>query len=229
MIEEDAIKPKTIQIQAQLPIEVATYLLNEKRQAITQIEQQHKVSVLVIPNQYLQTPQYKVERIKSDEAGSLAGNASYDLTFKPELVIPTQTPAILEGSQPAVKELDLQVASKPVQKTSLLSQFIAWVTKKFKKPKKAQPSTKFHKHRRPYQKHRGYHQQHPQRQSVATTTAPHKESEVKSPQGTGTHTEDTSQKTPYRKHYRHKKRRYTKPRSHVPNVPKVDPPSDNSE
>ena len=229
LIEEDAIKPKTIQIQAQLPIEVATYLSNEKRQTIMQIEQEHKVTVLVIPNQYLETPQYKVERIKTEEAASLGMSPSYDLTFKPELAVTTQASTTIEGSQPAVKELELPVNSKPAQKPSLLSLLFSYFAKKFKKSKEPQVAHKFHKHRRPYQKHRGYHQQHPQRQSVATTTAPHKESEVKSPQGTGTHTEDTSQKTPYRKHYRHKKRRYTKPRSHVPNVPKVDPPSDNSE
>lgn len=223
LIEEDAIKPKTIQIQAQLPIEVATYLLNEKRQAITQIEQQHKVSVLVIPNQYLQTPQYKVERIKSDEAGSLAGNASYDLTFKPELVIPTQTPAILEGSQPAVKELDLQVASKPVQKTSLLSQFIAWVTKKFKKPKKAQPSTKFHRHRHHHHRQRSHYQQRPQHQPSAPTAS---KVETESAQAVQTTSDETQPKPPYRRHYRGKRRRYTKPRP--PGVSKSSNP-DNTE
>ena len=212
LIEEDAIKPKTVQIQAQLPIEVATYLLNEKRQAIAQIEQQHKVSILVIPNQYLQTPQYKVERIKSDETNPLASNASYDLTFKPELAIPTQTPAILEGSQPAVKELDLQMASKPTQKVDLLSQLIAWITKKFKKTKKVQPPAKFHRHRHPHHHHRqrNHYQPRPQRQPVAAVS--NKAVETENVQVVQATTDETQTKPPYRRHYRNKRRRYTKPR-----------------
>jgi ribonuclease E len=81
-IEEEAIKENTAQVQAQLPVEVATYLLNEKRKQITQIEQRHNVEVVIIPNQYLLRPHYDVSRVRLDEADAQA-NISYKLVRLP--------------------------------------------------------------------------------------------------------------------------------------------------
>lgn len=67
LIEEEALKENTAQINAQVPIEVATYLLNEKRGSITDIEVRHKVRVLVIPNPNLETPHFDVQRLRNDE------------------------------------------------------------------------------------------------------------------------------------------------------------------
>src|SRR3990167_2102589 len=64
LLEEDALKPKTIQVHTHLPMEVATYLLNEKRQSIATIEQRHRVTILLIPNPHLEVPHYKMIRIK---------------------------------------------------------------------------------------------------------------------------------------------------------------------
>lgn len=67
IIEEEAMKEKTGQIKAQLPVEVATFLLNEKRPIISDIEARQKISIILIPNAHLQTPHYEVQRIRSDE------------------------------------------------------------------------------------------------------------------------------------------------------------------
>lgn len=64
IIEEEAMKKNTSQVIAQLPVESATYLLNEKRQTVQDIEKRHEVAVLVIPNKHLETPNYEIERIK---------------------------------------------------------------------------------------------------------------------------------------------------------------------
>ena len=64
LIEEDALKENTAQVRAILPIEIAAYLLNEKRQAIIDIEKRQNVSVIVVPSPHLLTPQYEVERIR---------------------------------------------------------------------------------------------------------------------------------------------------------------------
>lgn len=65
MIEEDSMKKGTEKIIAQVPIEVATYLLNEKRSVIEQIEARQKVRVLIIPSRHLETPHYDIQRIKA--------------------------------------------------------------------------------------------------------------------------------------------------------------------
>lgn len=73
MLEEDAMKTATLGLQAQLPIDIATYLLNEKRKELENIEKRHQVFVTLIPNPNLQSPQYRIERItKTDETGTTA-------------------------------------------------------------------------------------------------------------------------------------------------------------
>ena len=67
IIEEESIKDNTGQIEAQLPINVATYLLNEKRDAIAGIEKRYGVDLMVIPNPNFETPHYQILRRRSDD------------------------------------------------------------------------------------------------------------------------------------------------------------------
>lgn len=67
LIEEEVMKERTAQIRVQAPINVATYLLNEKRQALNTIEARSGVRVIVIPNEHLETPHYEVSRIRGDQ------------------------------------------------------------------------------------------------------------------------------------------------------------------
>ncbi len=64
IIEEEAMKESTGRIVAQVPIKVATFLLNEKRRNIVAIEQRQDVDVLLLPNEYLETPDYKIDRVR---------------------------------------------------------------------------------------------------------------------------------------------------------------------
>jgi ribonuclease E len=85
LIEEHALKENTAQVRAVLPIEIATFLLNEKRQAIISIEQRQNVGVVIVPNPHFVTPQYEVERIRtSDTDGKGEKVMSYKLAIKPE-------------------------------------------------------------------------------------------------------------------------------------------------
>ncbi len=68
ILEEEAMKEKTACVVAQVPVSVATFLLNEKRHSINEIEARHQVSLMLIPNQHLDTPQYDVKRVRTDEA-----------------------------------------------------------------------------------------------------------------------------------------------------------------
>lgn len=85
LIEEEALKDKTAQVVVQLPVKVATFLLNEKRESIRSIEERHKVGVLLIPNETLETPHFQVERKRIDElTGSAATVPSYTMAVHHE-------------------------------------------------------------------------------------------------------------------------------------------------
>ena len=68
VVGEEARKERTAKVIAQLPIDVANYLLNEKREAITTIEQQNKVAVVLVGDTNLETPNYTIKRVRDDEA-----------------------------------------------------------------------------------------------------------------------------------------------------------------
>ena len=67
LMEEEAIKENTTQIEAIVPVDVAAFLLNEKRKAIRITEERHQVEVYIIPDAHMQTPDYRVVRRKSDD------------------------------------------------------------------------------------------------------------------------------------------------------------------
>ncbi len=67
ILEEEAMKDKTGKVLAQLPVDVATFLLNEKRGILGTIEERNGIEVILIPNRHLETPHYELQRIRSDE------------------------------------------------------------------------------------------------------------------------------------------------------------------
>ena len=67
ILEEEAMKDNTAAVHTQVPVDVATFLLNEKRQDIQSIEMRHKVNLLLIPNIHLETPQHRIVRLRHDE------------------------------------------------------------------------------------------------------------------------------------------------------------------
>ncbi|MEA3082673.1 MAG: ribonuclease [Paraburkholderia sp.] len=67
IIQEEAMKENTAAIHCQVPVEVTAFLLNEKRAEINKIESRFKVNVVLIPNKHLDTPHYKLERLRHDD------------------------------------------------------------------------------------------------------------------------------------------------------------------
>lgn len=67
VIEEEAMKEKTTRIVAQLPVEVATFLLNEKRGVIEKFQQRYNVNIILIPNPAYLTPKYELTRYRAEE------------------------------------------------------------------------------------------------------------------------------------------------------------------
>ena len=67
MIQEEAMKEHNATISAQLPIDVATFLLNEKRSDIFNLEQRLKVEIILVPNKHLESPNYSISSAKQDD------------------------------------------------------------------------------------------------------------------------------------------------------------------
>jgi ribonuclease E len=75
LIGEEARKDRTVKVFAQLPVEVATYLINEKRDWLNGIETKSGAQVVLIPNKYMETPAYEIRRVRDDEAQLPENNA----------------------------------------------------------------------------------------------------------------------------------------------------------
>ena len=119
IMEEEALKENSARVDVHVPVDVATYMLNEKRKAINEIEQQTGIKMLIIGNTTLETPQYRVERVRKSELDELGNVASYKQVvdtgeqynpadFKEKLIQPEQ-PAVTSivparpAPQPAVQ------------------------------------------------------------------------------------------------------------------------------
>ncbi len=111
LLEEEATKPATKQVKAIVPVEVATFLLNEKRSLINKLEQRHKAQILILPNPHMDTPHFEVERLKQDET---MDEASYEVVeTAPELRYePTSQASDVE--KPAIKGLPTDGAAAPM-------------------------------------------------------------------------------------------------------------------
>ncbi len=85
IIEEHAMKENTQQIVAQLPVDAATFLLNEKREAIHAIERRQSIRVVLVPNTHMETPNYEIERLRAQDipTGS-EDEISYKMINDPE-------------------------------------------------------------------------------------------------------------------------------------------------
>ncbi len=84
IVQEEAMKEHSAAIHVQVPVDVATFLLNEKRSDIHRIESRLKVSITLIPNQHMETPHYSVARLRQDDMTSENQQASYKLVERPE-------------------------------------------------------------------------------------------------------------------------------------------------
>jgi ribonuclease E len=86
LIGEEARKERTGRVIAQVPVDVATYLMNEKREWLHEIESRDRVSLVIVPNPHLQTPAYSLRRIRDDEKELPENSAvSYEIPEQPTL------------------------------------------------------------------------------------------------------------------------------------------------
>ncbi len=120
ILEEDALKENTELIHAHLPIEIATFLLNDKRHELNKIEQRFATRIIIVPNNTLKTPDHRILRFKASEVEKNSGVLSYNLQY------PNQVNEVFNfvgggagnsGAQPAVSHEEMKSASEEAKRT----------------------------------------------------------------------------------------------------------------
>jgi len=161
IIQEESLKDNTASVLCQVPVDVASFLLNEKRTEIAKIELKQRINVLMVPNKTLETPNYKLERLKHDDPRLDHIEASYKMADDMEEatgvtrrsqeptnkqtpiikgVLPDapapQAPVKVEASQPAPAAAKPVVAA-PVQAAPAPVGFFGWIKSLFSSPASA--------------------------------------------------------------------------------------------
>jgi len=145
IIGEEARKERTAKVIAQLPVEVATFLLNEKRDWVRNLESIHAVQVVLVANSALETPHYDVRRVRDDQT-DLPENVGVSYSLAEAAPEPEAPQAILARKQVEPAAIAVLKPSKPAPKpqkqtgvgliASLLALFSSGEKKKKKKPAK---------------------------------------------------------------------------------------------
>ncbi|WP_294949276.1 ribonuclease E [Sulfurivirga sp.] len=137
LLEEEAMKENTKRVTVQLPVDVATFLLNEKRPQLTAIEQRYNLHVLIVPNEHLETPHYLMERIRYNDEEIKA--ASYAQKTAPEVALPEpreETATQTEKEAPVVSNIQPSEPPPPPapkqEKTATASEKPGLLTRLFK-------------------------------------------------------------------------------------------------
>lgn len=136
IIQEEAMKDNTGALHVQLPVDVATYLLNEKRAEIHDIEARLKVNVILVPNIHMETPTYNISRLRHDEAKPNEVLPSYQMvekiaeetlltTIEKQQVKPTRLKAAVQGITPT-QPAPIREEKSRDRDSSLLDKFFSW-------------------------------------------------------------------------------------------------------
>ncbi|SES91044.1 ribonuclease E [Thorsellia anophelis] len=106
LIEEAALKDKTSEVQVIVPVQIASYLLNEKRDAVHAIENENKgLKIIIVPNENMQTPHYHIQRMKK-------GDSPEQLSYKLAELYDANKLPLVEESTPVKKVIEQQPAVK---------------------------------------------------------------------------------------------------------------------
>jgi|GEM_PF-482276 len=136
LVEEEATKDRISKLVIQLPVSVATFMLNEKRVQLEAIESRQKIQLLLIPNPHFETPHFEIERIKNGDQHTVV---SHHLMAEPEAEIPEamrDKPAVQQaavtGVSPAAPAPVLAEKTDVIEKKpSLLKRLVSVLTGKF--------------------------------------------------------------------------------------------------
>ena len=136
IVQEEAMKDMTGRIVARLPIEVATFLLNEKREGVFDIEKRTGVQVILVPDPSMTLPNYEVERVREEEhRHESARDVSYELTTEVDATSTFSMGATAQADEPAVKAVPPSApppsrpapSAGPTGRTGLLFRLQTWL------------------------------------------------------------------------------------------------------
>ncbi|SMF30522.1 RNAse E [Alteromonadaceae bacterium Bs31] len=132
LVEEEAQKERSAEIRAIVPVKVATYLLNEKRRTISQIEQRHDTRVAILPKEEMVTPHFEVMRLRDDDESTNEVSYQIELSAQADELESTETQTTTpapQRSKPAVQQVaPTQPAPEPrkaPQEPGLISKLLA--------------------------------------------------------------------------------------------------------
>src|SRR5258708_2076885 len=133
IMQGEAMKEDTRAVHAQVPVDVASFLLNEKRAEIQKLEARLKVNIVMVPNQHLETPYYKVQRLRHDELNEMEHvPSSYEMVERPE-----------EPKAPGAETAEAKVErQQPVVKTITPSEPAPIVDESLPRPPRAQQQSR---------------------------------------------------------------------------------------
>ena len=143
LIEEECMKERGSQIEVHVPISVATYLLNEKRKQIAELEVSYGCDVLILPHADLETPHYAINRTRTNDLTSQAkARLSHEIPYEVATEIPREELAKAVKEEPAVKNVAPERAApktaarkrKPKKAPNLLQRLLAALFGTKKKP-----------------------------------------------------------------------------------------------
>ena len=141
LIEEEATKDNTSQVKVIVPLEISTFLTNEKRSEIIDIETRHKTQIAIIPNPNFHTPHFEVSRVREND--NTVDQVSFELNYEQELAAETNPPATRETA--AVTSVSAKRAPAPVAKVvkepGVFSKIITAISSIFKDEKPAKKKT----------------------------------------------------------------------------------------
>jgi ribonuclease E len=127
LIEEEAAKENTGQIRAEVPLNVGSFLLNDKREIIADIEKRHDARIVILPNPHMDTPHYEVTRLRPDD--SLIGQASHEQNFEPDMDFGLEVDTSKEPAKTQDAAVKAVVAARaPVQTKSLFKKLSESIT-----------------------------------------------------------------------------------------------------
>ncbi|MFL0799676.1 MAG: ribonuclease E [Agarilytica sp.] len=155
LLEEEAQKERSAEIRAVVPVPVGTFLLNEKRKAISEIENRHSTRVVILPNTELVTPHFEVQRLRDDDLNTLETSYKIEVASEENLMESADTPPSANLPRPAVQQLPPSAPAPAPQKKKepgLVAKFIATLIALFspeeKKKKPAQNGRQGNQQRR---------------------------------------------------------------------------------
>jgi len=113
LIEEEALKDRTAEVRARVPLPVAAFLLNEKRNALTKIELRCRTRILILPTEQLETPHFEVQRLRDDSPEIGSGQLSYEIADTEEAEADTTVSATrtLVRQEAAIKSVPRQATN----------------------------------------------------------------------------------------------------------------------